>query len=380
MNILHISHTDIRVDSRILKEMHSIGKTNSSYSVSGIGIISSKNENELESPDGVSIDSITIQSTKLKFLPKIRVIFMMLEMLFKMTFRAYKVKAKIVHCHDNIVLPVGAILKLLTGAKVIYDAHELESDRNGLKKILAKMTLFTEKFLWKYIDALITVSPSIDRWYMQNIGEKYSEIILNSPILEQSTSSRNHSYLRECFSIPKESRIFLYVGALVHGRGIGLLLEAFKNRGLKSSLVFLGNGLLSDELKKIADETANIYIHNVVPHEQVVSVAKSADVGLCLIQNVSLSDYYCLPNKLFEYCFAEIPVLASNFPDISQVVERYNLGKCSELEVGSIYKTIKEFENLEELPKIDSTELYELSWGAQEEKLIRLYGRVINKI
>ena len=46
---------------------------------------------------------------------------------------------------------------------------------------------------------------------------------------------------------------------------------------------------------------------------------------MCLIQNVSLSDYYCLPNKLFEYCFAEIPVLASNFPDISQTVEKYDL-------------------------------------------------------
>ena len=380
MNILHISHTNISVDARILKEMHSIGKINSSYNVSGIGIVSSKNENELEYPDDVSIDSITIQSTKLKFLPKIRVIFIMLEMLFKMTFRAYKVKATIVHCHDNTVLPVGIILKFLTGAKVIYDAHELESDKNGLKKILAKMTLFTEKILWKYIDALITVSPSIDRWYMHNIGEKYSEIILNSPILEQNISSRNHSYLREYFSIPQESRIFLYVGALVHGRGINLLLEVFKNRDLKSSLVFLGNDLLSAELKKIADETANIYVHDAVPHKQVVSVAKSADVGLCLIQNVSLSDYYCLPNKLFEYCFAEIPVLASNFPDISQVVERYNLGKCCELEVGSIYKTIKEFENLEELPKIDSKELYELSWGVQEEKLIRLYGKIINKI
>lgn len=378
MNILHISHTDIRVDSRILKQMHSINMANSPYCVSAIGIVSQ--ECEVENSNGVSIDSITIQSSKLKFLPKIRGIFIMLEMLFKMTLKAYRVKAKVVHCHDNTVLPVGVILKFLTNAKVIYDAHELESNKNGSKKLLTKITLLTERLLWKYIDKFITVSPSIEKWYMQNIGQKSSEIILNSPILEQHIPSHNTTYLRDHFSISKESRIFLYVGALVEGRGIDLLIEAFSTRGLTSSLVFLGSGRLSDELKKIATKRDNIYVHDVVPHEQVVSIAQSADVGLCLIQNISLSDYYCLPNKLFEYCFAQIPILASNFPDIAKVVEEYSLGKCTELEKESIYSAIKEFENLRKFPKIDSNELYELSWATQENKLIKLYEEIINKI
>ena len=378
LNILHLSQTDIKSDSRILKEMQSISKSNLTLNVYGIGVkmdVGTANTKEL---DGIKINSIVLKSRQLKNFPKSIIhILSVFEIMVKMFFKALKVKPKIIHCHDTPVLPLGIILKLFTGSKIIYDAHELESNRNGLPKLSGKLTLFVEKVLWRFVDALIVVSPSIDKWYKDNIGEKYSEIILNSPVIERNEPNEDRSYLREHFSIPKESKIFLYVGGLVPGRGLGLIAEAFKKPDLKSSLIFLGYGNLSEDLKKLAGEYPNIYVHDAVPHEQVVSIAKSADVGLCLIQNVSLSDYYCLPNKLFEYCFAEIPVLASDFPDISKVVEEYNLGKCSKLEAESIYKAIKEFEDTKELPKISASDLYDLSWGAQEEKLIKLYNTLI---
>ncbi|RLA83040.1 MAG: hypothetical protein DRG78_05525 [Epsilonproteobacteria bacterium] len=378
MNILHLTHTDINSDSRILKEMHTIAQSNSTYNMSGIGVKLDEGAYNARNIESINIFSISLRSRKWKFIPTVlRHICSLFELTFKMLFKGVKIKPEIIHCNDTLVLPLGVILKLFTGARLIYDAHELESDRNGLTKTLSKMTLVGEKILWKFIDALIVVSPSIERWYKDNIGEKYSEIILNSPVLEENTSTIDKKYLREYFSIPKESKIFLYIGILGDGRGIDLITEAFKNSDLKSSLVFLGYGKLSDELKKLAKEYPNIYVHDAVAHEKVVSVAQSADVGLCLIQNVSLSDYYCLPNKLFEYCFAEIPVLASDFPDISQTVVKYNLGKCTKLDSQSIYEAIKEFENIEELPKINASDLYELSWEAQEKKLIKLYNRLI---
>jgi len=381
MNILHLTHTDINSDSRILKEMNSIAHSNDFFIVSGIGVTLDEGASHTDSINKrLHIYSIVLQSRKLTFLPKvIRHIFTLFELTFKMFFKAMKLKPKVIHCNDTLVLPLGVMVKFFTGAKLIYDAHELESDRNGLTKVLSKLTLSTEKVLWRFIDALIVVSPSIEQWYKEHIGEKYSEIILNSPILGKDISFNDTSYLREYFSIPEDLKIFLYIGILGQGRGIELITDAFKNSNLKSSLVFLGYGELSEELKILSKEYPNIYVHDAVAHEKVVSVAKSADVGLCLIQNVSLSDYYCLPNKLFEYCFAEIPVLASDFPDISKVVKQYGLGKCSTLDSESIYKTIKAFEEMETLPKINADDLYPLSWGAQEEKLIKLYNKLIGE-
>jgi len=378
MNILHLSQTDIKSDSRILKEMHTISHSFPQYQLHGIGVNLNEKTQQTDNSTNLHIKAITLNSKKLTFVPKILIhVFSVLEIMFKMFFQAKKLKPQIIHCHDTPVLPVGVLLKLFTSAEIIYDAHELESDRNGISKLAGKLTLFTEKLLWRWVDALIVVSPSIEKWYLDKIGDKFSKVILNSPILEKNDSTYDSAYLRKKFNIPTSSKIFLYIGILGKGRGIDLMADVFKKNDINSHLVFLGYGEMSDELRKLSKKYSNIHLHDAVAHEKVVSVAKSADVGMCLIQNVSLSDYYCLPNKMFEYCFSGVPILASNFPDISQAVDKYQLGKYCNLNIESVFIAVKEIENKNDLSKIDTNQLYDLSWKAQEEKLILLYRYLI---
>lgn len=383
MNILHLTHTDINSDSRILKEMNSIANMNSNINVSGIGVRLDEEMHKTKENCKIDIYSIRLKSRNWRFLPTvIRHSCSLIELTLKMVYKALILKPKILHCHDTLVLPLGVIIKLLTGSKLIYDAHELESNRNGLSTTLGKMTLFAEKLLWRFVDNLIVVSPSISTWYQENIGEKSTEIIMNAPVLEENKlyDKNDKSYFRNKFNIPESSKIFLYIGILGRGRGIELIVESFKKNNLSSHLIFLGYGELKNTLIDVSNKYKNIHVHDAVPHNEVVTIAKSADVGLCFIQNVSLSDYYCLPNKLFEYSFAEIPILASNFPDISMIVEKYNLGKCSDLDSESIYQAIKEFELIKELPIINANDLYDLSWSAQEGKLVKMYEDIINSI
>ncbi len=374
--VLHISHTDINYDSRILKEMESLSVAG--YDVAGIGVLG--NENVKSTDTVLTISTIKLFSKQLTFFFRgIKHFFSLIELTIKLVFRAVRFKPNVVHCHDILVLPLGAIVKLFTGAKLVYDAHELESNKNGLSKTLSKLTLLVEKTLWGFVDRLIVVSPSIDKWYQLNVGEKETTIILNSPVIKDDKVFNHSNYFRDKFAIATDSKIFLYVGGLGKGRGIDLIIKAFKGTNLKASLIFLGHGGWSDRLKKLAKRHPNIYDHDAVPHDQVVSITRSADIGLCLIQNVSLSDYYCLPNKLFEYCFASLPVLASNFPDISKTVKKYGLGKCCNLDVDSIFNAIQEFEAMDELPMVSVENLYELSWTAQEQKLIGLYRNLLKE-
>ncbi|MBM3428702.1 MAG: glycosyltransferase family 4 protein [Bacteroidetes bacterium] len=366
---LHLTHTDIRSDSRILKEMASL--VEAGFSVAGVGLEIDEGEKKSEVTFRGDVSLLRLASRSWLFLPRtLRHVISLFELIFKMLPRAIGYRPDVIHCHDTLVLPIGVVAKFFTGAKLIYDAHELESDRNGLTPFQGSLTLAVEKLLWAFVDALIVVSPSIERWYHKKIGKKNSVVILNSPVFSDATDVSD-DYLRRRFSVPFGEKIFVYVGILGPGRGIDLLVDAFTKSDIKSHVVFLGFGVLKKTLVELSSRHSNLHIHEPVPHAQVVPIVRSADFGICLIENVSLSDYLCLPNKLFEYCFAGVPVLASNFPDIQTVVSEFNLGECCAPEPGEIARAIRKLET--QATKAQVGDVSALGWQAQEQKLIRIY-------
>lgn len=377
--ILHLTPTDVRYDSRIIKELKALEKIQTT-DLLAFGI----NDDEGHKYDIKRIPYVrtfNLISKKFKILPRpVRYFVNLLEAIFRLTIPAIRYKPQVIHCHDTLYLPIALIVKVFCKSKLIYDAHELESDKAEQSKILSKYTLFIERIAWKYIDYLITVSPSIIDWYNIKLGEKESELIMNSPIIDSEIQENQKSnYLREKFQIPSNEKIFLYLGIITQkGRGVELYLDAFQKKDINSHLVFIGYGEFVEEIKKAACQFDNIHYHEAVPHHKVVEVSKSADVGLCMIEAVSLSDYYSLPNKLFEYAFSGLYVVASDFPDIKKLVEEYSLGKCSSLDTQNVYDTIKTIEDLEFVKTESNFEkLYPLSWTYQEEKLVQLYKKLL---
>ena len=378
--VLHLSHTDISADSRILKEMDAIASAKELYDVRGIGIESADIERR-NACQNINIVSITLFSRNLFFVPKVvRHFFFFVETTIKFVVRGIRINPDIIHCADNTVLPIGIIIKLLTRSKLIYDAHELESDRNGLSSFSKRLILFEERLCWGFIDFLIVVGPSIEKWYQANFEKKPSAIILNSPVFKfDSTKSDNINYFRSVFSIPEKEKIFLYVGVLSRGRGIELIIEAFANNSHTSHVIFMGYGEKYEHLKGLSNQFSNIHVHPAVPHDQVVELARTADVGLCLIENVSLSDYFSLPNKLFEYIFSGIPVLASKFPDIVLLVDKYKVGRCCDLKVDSVVEEILRFQSPKST-EFDIKNLYELSWDVQKKNLRKVYRDLLPEL
>ncbi len=372
--ILHLTHTDIRSDSRILKEMRAA--ESSGYTVYGIGIELSEGAKNVD--DGnLCIKTLKIKSRSFTFLPKVaRHALTFLEFFFKAFLHSLSLRPALIHANDTLVLPIAALIKVCSRARLIYDAHELESNRNGLSKTLGAFIKVVERIFWPFVDGLIVVSPSIKNWYLTHIGEKKSEIVLNSPFFE-NTGSGAKLYLRSSFNIPDSAMVFIYIGILGQGRGIDLILDAFRGSE-KAHVIFLGYGDYWERLEGIAKSEPNIHLHKAVEHNKVVEIASSADVGLCLVQNVSLSDYFCLPNKLFEYAFAGLPVLASNFPDIRKVVEDYSLGRCVDLMPESIREGIQWFVDDHGNVKKPDADIKALSWQEQERKLVEFY-KVISR-
>ncbi len=367
VRILHLTHTDIPSDNRILKEIVALAEV-PGFQLYGIGICQHLGAKDTNALPQAKIISVVLAMRKLRFIPDpIRHFMVAIEMMMRLLLQGLKVRPNVVHCHDTPVLLVGALLKYWFNAQLVYDAHELESNKNGQSPAVAKMTLWVERLAWPSVDHLISVSPSIIDWYKQHLGPKPSSLILNSPYfspvngeLQGVTKPR---YFHEKFGIPAEVKVFLYLGLLVSGRGIDKMLEVFSARNVTSHVVFVGYGGLEEKIQSVKGSMGNIHLHPPVPHEDVVHLSRSADFGLCIIENVSLSDYYSLPNKLFEYAFAGIPVLASDFPDISRVVQQYGLGECCAIDSQEISEVIQRIEARGTTAIF--RDLHELGWQSQ---------------
>ncbi len=373
--ILHLTHTNISYDNRILKQMEVLARDTANV-VQGIGVYADEGAADTRQNINAEIVTLHLFSRRLSFLPKVlRYPLVLIELLWRLAFRGTRFQPQIIQCHDTMVLPAAVLIKSLTGAVLIYDAHELESDKNGSPKLVSWAILVLEKLSWPRIDALISVSPSIVDWYHEHLGPKRSIVVLNSPHLERhgedGGGGKQGAYFRDKFGIPTDALVFIYVGLFGAGRGIEKLLAAFSSPKVRSHLVFLGYGELKDLILSHAERNGKVHLHEAVPHERVVPIVKHADFGLCLIEAVSLSDFYCLPNKLFEYCFAGVPVLASKFPELERVVREYQLGYCTDLDEQCIAEAIRTMES--NGAREVTGDLHDLSWDAQEQKLLQLY-------
>ncbi len=373
--VLHLSHTDIRHDSRILKQLKALGSLNKN--IVGIGVNSLELDKNVHSNDQIKIVTLELFTKKIKFLPRFfRHIFNFGELNFKLISYLIKFKPSVVHCHDTTVLPIGVVMSFFYNYTIIYDAHELESNRNGQGKFFSSVVFYLEKILWKRIDIFISVSDSIIEWYNTKLGPKKSCLILNSPdikIIENHKNDENAYYFHNLFNINKDRKIFIYLGIIGEGRGIHKYIEVFKNNSFNADIVFVGYGELTNYVKESSEIFKSIHYHNPVKHDEVVSLVKSADYGLCFIENISLSDYYCLPNKLFEYAFSGLTIIGSDFPEIRKVVQDYNLGYTTKPEVSNMISLIS---TVVDKPKVEFKNLYELSWPAQVEKLLNIYSNL----
>lgn len=377
MKVLHLTHTDLRYDNRIRKEVSSIESLDF-LKVVAIGTI----RVETAAASKLALNS-QIVSIKLltDYLPKkFRALFFsfyLIELTIRFYFLCRKIKPKVIHCHDTMVLLTGVIYKLTNKTTLIYDAHELESNKNGQNFILSNITLFIEFISWRYIDVFISVSNSIIDWYINKFGNKSSLLIMNSPHLKKNDSPIYDSkYLKNKYRISDDSILFVYIGDFAYGRSIENLLKIFSELNSRSHIVFIGFGKLYQTIFEMSIEYNNIHLHEAVPHEDVVSILKSADVGLCLIENISLSDYYSLPNKFFEYAFSGLYILSSNFPELKIYLEKYKLGITTELQIENLKTSIIQISSLVKHSK--SEEISDLTWENQSKALSNYYKNLLN--
>ncbi|MFS0892910.1 glycosyltransferase [Microbacterium sp. 179-I 3D3 NHS] len=233
-----------------------------------------------------------------------------------------------VNAHSVAVLPVAALLARRTGARLIYDTHELETKTSTSHGLQGRVFALVERMLIRRSDVVFVVNDLIREWYETAYPGVRAVSVVNSPSL---TSRGAANDLHATFGIPTGSRLFVHVGNIVRARHIPDILAAFAQRP-DDHVVFLGDGELGGLVDEAAATHPNIHHHHRIDSDSVVPTLATADVGICLIEPSCLSYALALPNKAIEYTAAGVPFIHNQLP----AVRRLLAGGLAELTIDAV--------------------------------------------
>jgi glycosyltransferase involved in cell wall biosynthesis len=279
-------------------------------------------------------------------------------------------------CPDIYSIPLAYIAYLFFKCIYIYDSRELFTDLASLKKKKIK------QFIWKLIEKffvpkakfLITVNESIAKILRINFPNKKIEVINNFPSLKLEKEQVDISQI---IGSDTSKKILTYQGGLQHGRGIGILLDLISSME-ECILLFLGNGQLKTRIKYHPLFNKRVFMKDNIPASQVLKYTTNSFLGMSIIENLSKSYYLSLPNKIFEYIHAGVPVISSNFPEIQKIITQFNVGELVDPE--NKQDIIQRIKFLIDNPDIYNTYKQNcinaretLNWENQESKFLLLF-------
>lgn len=258
---------------------------------------------------------------------------------------------------------------------MVYDTHELETEAlevTGLRKVFSK---FLERVSIHYVDCTIVVSDSIAEWYRKQYALLHVDVIRNFPYTIKS-DNYNSRTLKEKFKIENDETLYIYQGGLSRGRSIETILKVFSKTDTRKHLVMMGYGDLEDTIKGYEQTYTNIHFQPAVQPQEVLYYTASADVGISLTENNCLSHHYSLPNKMFEYLAVGLPVIISDFPEMSKIIYEYNCGWKIQPQERALIELIENISINDILEKkVNVTKCKDkFTWENEEKTLFEVYG------
>ncbi len=238
------------------------------------------------------------------------------------------VHADIVHASDLYALAACRRRADDLGAALSYDAREYYPHVAGtVGKPWAR-------WWWRHVErshigranAVFTVSDSIADTLRSDYGIQRPRVVHNAPPTTLPDLANPVRSLRDRLGIT--SPIFVHLGQMKAQRGGPILLEALR-RVDSVHLAFLGYGSEMNRMRDLARThglTERVHFLEPVSPDAIRDTIRDADVGITMLEDTCLNHRYALPNKLFDYIHAGLPVLGADLPEIRAVIARHDIG------------------------------------------------------
>jgi glycosyltransferase involved in cell wall biosynthesis len=241
-----------------------------------------------------------------------------------------RMRPSIIHAHDVATLVPGALAARVTGASLIYDAHELASGVAYRHGLVARLVSWIERIASRSAVRIVTVSDSIaDRIRVTHGLQDRPLVVRNFCALPRPGGSTPGRSLRGSLGIDGRPLV-LHQGAAAPGRGCENLVRAMASLE-DAHLAFLGTpedsfGRKLAALAQALRVEQRVHFVPAVPPAQLLATTAEADVGVILFEATSENYRLTLPNKLFEYVAAGIPVVGSSMPEVERVIAEHEIG------------------------------------------------------
>lgn len=247
--------------------------------------------------------------------------------------KAWPAGFDVVHCHDWLTLPFGRQLARALGARLVYDSHEYFAGaaRGGRQDLRARMRyrirLWREAWALRHVDLLVTVSPTIARWFFERRKFRNPVLVLNN-MPDWQACSRPDTGLRARLGVPQDALLLVHGGNIrFQTRRVDIVVDALA-RVDDCHLLCVGTGE-DGRLKEMARARGvadRVHHLPAVPYGQLGDVLAACDIGLSILQPGVPNHEAALPNKLFEYLAAGIPVLGSPLEQQRSYLEDQGVG------------------------------------------------------
>lgn len=283
-------------------------------------------------------------------------------------------KSDVYLSNDIDTLPANYFASKFTKRPIIFDAHEAFSEVPELmdRKFKKSVWRWVEKKMIPKTKIAYTVSNGVAEFYKGLTG-KVMEVIYNYPFLNTETKDSDVSFSREKTNI-------IYQGAVNKGRGIDLAIRAMQY--VDAILHIIGIGDEYSQMKELTEKlnlTDKVIFHGRILPEKLKSITPQADLGISFEEDLGLNYRYSLPNKLFDYIMAEIPVLVSDLPEMKSVVLESKVGEVlNSREPEEVAKQITNFlyndSKLKEYKENCRNASKKYCWEQQEPLLDKLFS------
>lgn len=304
-----------------------------------------------------------------------------------MLIKALKLKANLYHFHDPELLLIAPFL-LLSKAKVIYDSHEdiprslLTRDwiPTVLKKPISSVFELLENTISKRLSGIIGATPYIANRF--KILNKNTIAINNFPL--QKEIEQLSKIEQSCPLVKNHAPSVCYIGGINKIRGIKEIINALEYNDVKLTLA---GWFESDSIENEAHHTPGwkkVDFVGTVSRKEVSEILSSSIAGLVIFHPVP-NHINAQPNKIFEYMAAGIPVIASNFPLWSKIIDEHQCGLCIDpMDPKAIAEAIQQINDNPSKARTMGENgrkavLSQFNWGNEEKKLFSFYENILMK-